>query len=88
MYAHSRRNGTDILFFKLGARWGWVVNEKAQLLHSWERARVSIVQDSGWILGLVGTGAENLTCSRIQSLDCPTRSMSLYRLSYLSVTYN
>jgi len=75
-------------FFKLGARWGWVDNEKAQLLHSWERARVPIVQDAGWTLGLVWTGAENLACSGIQFLDRPTCSMSLYQLSYLSVTYN
>lgn len=88
MNTHRRRKGTDLLFFKLGARWGWMVNEKAQLLHSSERAQVTTVKDAGWTLGLVWTGAENLICSGIQSLDRPTHSMSLYQLSYLSVTYN
>jgi len=77
MNARRRTKGTDLLFFKLGARKGWVVNEKAQLLHSWERAQVPIVQDAGWTLRLVWTGVENLTCSRIQSLDCRTGSISL-----------
>lgn len=54
MNARTRTEGTDLLFFKLGAQEGWVVNEKAQLLHSWERAQVPIVQDAGWTLGWFG----------------------------------
>jgi hypothetical protein len=34
--------------------------------------------------GPVWTGAENLTPTRIQSLDCPARSQSLYQLHYLA----
>ena len=42
---------------------------------------VTIVQEAGWAPGPVWTGAENLTTG-IRSLDRPTRSESLYRLSY------
>jgi hypothetical protein len=45
---------------------------------------VPIVQEAGWTLGPVWTGAENLASTRIRSLDLPVRSQSLYRLSYLA----
>jgi hypothetical protein len=48
---------------------------------------VPIVQESGWAPGLVWTGAENLTSTRIRSPDRPARSQLLYRLSYLAHTY-
>jgi len=44
---------------------------------------VPIVQEAGWAPGPVWTGAENLAPTRIQSLDRPARSQSLYRLHYL-----
>lgn len=42
---------------------GRVVNAMAQLLCTWETGKelVSTVQDSGWALGLVSPGMENLT---------------------------
>ena len=44
---------------------------------------VPIVQEAGWAQGLVWTGVKNLTPTRIQSLDRPARSQSLYQLCYL-----
>jgi hypothetical protein len=41
-----------------------------------------IVQEAGWALGLVWTGAENLASTGIRSPYRPARSESLYRLSY------
>ena len=43
---------------------------------------IPIVQEAGWAPGPVWTGAENLTPTRIRSLDRPVRSQSLYRLRY------
>jgi hypothetical protein len=41
-----------------------------------------MVQETGWALGLVWLGAENLPSTGIRCLDRPARSESLYRLSY------
>jgi hypothetical protein len=43
---------------------------------------VHIVQEAGWALGPVWTGAENLAPTGIRSPDRYARSDSLYRLSY------
>jgi hypothetical protein len=43
---------------------------------------VPVVQEAGWALGPVWTGAENLAPTGIRSPDSPARSESLYRLSY------
>jgi hypothetical protein len=43
---------------------------------------VPIVQEAGWAVGSVWTGAENLASTGIRSPDRPARSQSLYRLSY------
>jgi hypothetical protein len=43
---------------------------------------VPIVQDAGWDPGPFWTGAENLDPTRFRPPDRPTRSESLYRLSY------
>ena len=45
---------------------------------------LSIVQEAGWALGPVWTGAENLAPTRIRSSDRPPRTQSLYRLCYLA----
>jgi len=47
-----------------------------------EKDPVPIVQEAGWALGSVWTGAENLASTGIQSPDRPARSQSLCRLSY------
>jgi hypothetical protein len=41
-----------------------------------------IAQEAGWAPGPVWTGAENLAPTGIGSPDLPTRSESLYLLSY------
>jgi hypothetical protein len=43
---------------------------------------VPIVQEDGWALRPVYTGAENLAPTEILSPDRPVHSDSLYRLSY------
>jgi hypothetical protein len=43
---------------------------------------VPIVQEAGWALGPVWTGAGNLARTGIRSPDHPSRSQSLYRLCY------
>ena len=45
---------------------------------------VPIVQEVGWALGPVWTGAENLASAGIQSPDRPAHSQSLCRLNYLA----
>jgi len=50
---------------------------------------VPIVQEAGWASGPVWTGAENLAPTGIRSPELPTRSQSLYRLSYpAQLVYN
>ena len=46
------------------------------------RDPVPILQEAGWALGPVWTGAENLAPTGIPSPDCPARSESLCRMSY------
>jgi hypothetical protein len=41
-----------------------------------------IVQESGWALGPVWTGVENITPTGFRSPDRPARNQSLYRLRY------
>ena len=43
---------------------------------------VPIVQEAGWVPGLLCTGAENLASTGIRSPNRPTRSESLCRLSH------
>jgi hypothetical protein len=43
---------------------------------------VPIVQEAGWVPRPVWIGVENLAPTRIQSLDRPAHSQSLYRLCY------
>jgi hypothetical protein len=62
----------------LGARRGWVVSGR----FTPGKDPVHIVQEAGWVPGLVWTCVKNLAPTGIQSLDCPARSQSLYQLSY------
>jgi len=43
---------------------------------------VPILQEAGWDLGPVWTGAENLAPTEFRLPDLPARSQSLYRLRY------
>jgi hypothetical protein len=44
---------------------------------------VPLVYKAVWASGSVRTGAENLAPTGVRSPDCPARSESLYKLSYL-----
>jgi hypothetical protein len=44
--------------------------------------------EAGWAPGPVWTGEENLTPTGIRSPDRPSRSQSLYRLSYRAHKYS
>jgi hypothetical protein len=49
-----------------------------------ERDLIPLVQEAGLALGQVWSGAEGLACIRIQSVDRPACSKSLYGLSFLN----
>jgi hypothetical protein len=59
---------------------GWLASRPGRLTPG--KVPVPIVQEAGWALGPVWTGAENLARTGIRSPDRPARSESLYRLSY------
>ena len=82
--AHTRSRGIASLFLDHGTRSGWGVSVTPCLLFIPGKDPVPTVQEAGWALGPVWTGAENLAPTRIRSLDRPARSQSLYRLSYLA----
>jgi len=60
-----------------------VVSAVLQLLFAWKRDLVVIVQEAGWVSGLVWMGAENDATTRVQTLDCPACSELLYLPNYL-----
>jgi hypothetical protein len=82
MKALCESTGIALLFSDLGTRRGWWVSVMAQPLATPGKDPVPSVQETGWAPGPVWTGAENLTPTRIRSLDRPVRSQSLYRMSY------
>ena len=53
---------------------GWVVNPR----FTPGKDPVPIVQEEGWVLGTVWTGAKNLAPTGIRSPESPTHSKSLY----------
>jgi hypothetical protein len=53
-----------------------------RLLSAPRKDPVPIIQEAGWAMGPVWTGAENLARTGIQSPDRPARSQSQHRLSY------
>ena len=68
-------------FSKIGARCGgWSTPPSGRFTHMSDR--VPIVQEAGWIPGQVWTGTENLAPTAIQFPDRPSRSQSLFLLSY------
>jgi hypothetical protein len=68
--------------FDLGTRRGWGVSVTPRPHSTPQKDLVPIVQEAGWAPGSVWTGAENLAPTGIRSPDRPSRSQSLYRLSY------
>jgi hypothetical protein len=73
-----------LLFHDLGTWRGWVVSSTPRPHFTPGRDPVLIVQEAGWAPGLARTGAENFPPPPpgIRSPYRPTRSPSLYRLSY------
>jgi len=65
-------------FFNLRARLGWVVNTMSWSLYPLARDPVPTIQEGGRAPGPVWTVAENLTTTRIRSLDCPAHGKLLY----------
>jgi len=70
-----------LLFLDYGNR-RWGVSVTPRPLFTPGKDPVPIVQEAGWALGPVWTGAENLASIGIRSPDRPARSQSLYRLRY------
>jgi hypothetical protein len=60
----------------------WVGGRHAPAAFTPVKDPVPIVQEAGWIPGLVWIGAENLAPTGIRSPGRPARSESPYRLSY------
>ena len=83
MKAQRGSTGTAYPFFNLGARRrvGGQRHAPSALLPG--RDTVPIVEGAGWVPQTVWTGAENLAPHR-DSINRPTRSESLCRLSYPS----
>jgi hypothetical protein len=80
--AHRGNRGIALLFHDHGTRRGWGVSVTTRPLFTSRKDLVPIVQEAGWVPGLVWTGAENLAPTGIQSLYHPARSQLLYRLRY------
>ena len=64
-------------FFNLGSRLGWVVNATPRPLYLRERDPARIVQEAGWAVLSVWTGAENVPC-RKQHTVSPLRRLIGY----------
>jgi hypothetical protein len=69
-------------FHDRDTRRGWGVSVTSRPLFTPWKDPVPIVQEAASAPGPVWTGAENLAPTGIRSPDRPTRSQSLYRLSY------
>ena len=80
--AHRGSRGIALPFQDHSTRRGWGVSVTPRPLFTPGKDPVRIVQEAGWAPGPVWTGAENLAPTGVWSPDRPTRSQSLYRLSY------
>lgn len=63
------------------ARRGWVVSATPWPLYP-QRDQVRVLQEAGWVLGLVWMGLENLAAVGLRTPDHPDCSELLYRLCY------
>jgi len=73
--------GIALLFHDRGTRKGWVVSSTTRPHVTPGKDPVPILQDAWWAPGPVWTGGKS--CSHRDSIpDRPSRSQSLYRLSY------
>jgi len=79
----AQRTGRVIalLFHDRGTRKGWVVSSTLQPYFTPGKDPVPILKEAGWVPGSVWTGGKSRP-HRDSIPDRPTRSQSLYRLSY------
>jgi len=75
-----------LLFHDRGTRRGWVVSSTPRPHFTPGKDPVAIVQEAGWTPGPVWTGGKSRS-HRDSIPDRPTRSQSLYLLSYLAHTH-
>jgi len=75
------RCGPALLFHDRGTRRGWVVSSTPRPHFTPGKDPVPFLQEAGWAPGPVGTG-EKSRLHRDSIPDRPTRSHSLYQLSY------
>ena len=82
---HRGCRGIALIFHDCGTRrsWGFRLTPRPLLTPS-GKDPLPIVQEAGWALGPVWTGAENIAPAGIRTPDRPARSQSLYRLRYPS----
>jgi hypothetical protein len=80
--AHRGSRNTAIPFLDHGTRRGWGVSFTPRPLFTPGKDPVPILQEAGRTPEPVWTWAENLVHTGIWSPDRPTRSQSLYRVSY------
>jgi hypothetical protein len=57
---------------------GWMVNATPWPLYPLERDPVPVLQEAGWPMGPVWTGAENIAPTGFRNLDRPARSVVGY----------
>ena len=72
--------------FNLGAMWGVWLTPRSGRFRTRNKL-VTTVQEAGWVPGPVWTVAENLAPIRFRFSDHPSRSESLYLLSYPVLRY-
>jgi len=80
---HRVGRGTAVLFHDRGTRRGWVVSLTPPQHFTPRKDPTPILQEAGWVPGPVWTGVKSRP-HRDSIPDHPTRSQSLYRLSYLT----
>ena len=85
MPVHSERGVRGMALHVLDPDAGreWVVSVKPRPFHLGERDPVPFIQGSGWVLGPIWMGLENLPPpTGVRTPDCPARGVSLCRLCY------
>ena len=80
--AHRGSGGVALLFLDHGTRRVEGSASRPGRSFTPDKDVLPIVQEAGWSPGPVWTVTVNLTPTGIRSPDRPTRSQSLYRLSY------
>ena len=85
--AQRGSRGVALLFLDHRTEREWGVRVTTWPLFTPGIDSVPVVQEAGWVLGPVWTGAENLASTGIRSPDSPACSQSLYWLRYPALLY-